>query len=90
MNEKGQRNEEKNNPIINEKKSRAEQRIRKALKNFSFEKIDGFSQVFFSKSSKKIFLILQPEIYKNLHNNLFLTFGEAKIENKKVNNLQNI
>jgi nascent polypeptide-associated complex subunit alpha len=77
---------EKNNIIVNEKKSRGENRTKKALKNFSFKKLNGFSQVFFQKSSKKIFLIYKPEIYKNLNNNLFLIFGEAKIENKKINN----
>ena len=65
----------------NKKLSRGEKRIRKALENFSFEKIDGINYIRFKKSKNVNFSIFKPEVFQSTVNESFLVFGEAKVEN---------
>lgn len=60
-----------------EKVSRAEKRIRKALEIFSYNKEEGFQKILFQKNFSSIFMVKRPKVFKNLKNGSFLVFGEA-------------
>jgi|Transcript_27906 hypothetical protein len=61
--------------------SRGEKRTRKALENFSFDKMNGINHIRFRKSKNVNFSISRPEVFQSKTNDSFLIFGEAKIEN---------
>jgi len=72
-----------------EKKSRGEKRARKALENFSYEKMKFVTKAFFQKSGNAAFVINKPDVYKNSKNQSFLIFGETSYSGTGMINQKN-
>mmetsp|Transcript_29977 Transcript_29977/g.75454 ORF Transcript_29977/g.75454 Transcript_29977/m.75454 type:complete len:86 (+) Transcript_29977:888-1145(+) len=71
---------QKNHQKTEEKMSRGEKRTRKVLENFSYQKYEGINKVMFQKSINSVFVVFQPNVFRNSFNGSFLIFGEAIAE----------
>lgn len=60
--------------------SRAEKKARKLLIKLGLKKVEGISRVTLRRGNTHIFVIAQPEVFKNPASNSYIVFGECKIE----------
>lgn len=60
--------------------SRAEKKSRKLLIKLGLKKVEGIARVTLRRGNSMIFVIAQPEVYKNPTSNSYIVFGECKIE----------
>lgn len=62
------------------KQSRGEKKARKALSKLGLKPIPGVCKVTIRKSKNILFVISNPDVYKNPVSDTYIIFGEAKIE----------
>jgi len=64
----------------NKKHSKTENKARKALSKVGLKKVDGINRVTLKKSKNIIFVIQDPDVYKSPNSDMYVVFGEAKVE----------
>ena len=62
------------------KQSRGEKKARKIMLKLGLKPIQGVNRVTIRKSKNILFVINNPDVYKNPHSDTYIVFGEAKIE----------
>lgn len=62
------------------KQSRGEKKARKIMSKLGLKPVAGVSRVTIRKSKNILFVINNPDVYKNPHSDTYIIFGEAKIE----------
>ena len=62
------------------KQSRGEKKARKIMSKLGLKPVQGVNRVTIRKSKNILFVINNPDVYKNPHSDTFIIFGEAKIE----------
>lgn len=62
------------------KQSRGEKKARKVLSKLGLKPIPGVCKVTIRKSKNILFVISNPDVYKNPVSDTYIIFGEAKIE----------
>lgn len=67
-------------PVSKAKQSRGEKKARKAIQKLSLKSVTGVNRVTIRKSKNILFVINKPDVYKNPASDIYIIFGEAKIE----------
>lgn len=62
------------------KQSRGEKKARKIMSKLGLKAVQGVNRVTIRKSKNILFVINNPDVYKNPHSDTYIIFGEAKIE----------
>lgn len=62
------------------RQSKSEKKARKAMAKLNLQKISGVNRVCIRKSKTILFIISNPEVYKSPSSDMYVVFGEAKIE----------
>lgn len=62
------------------KQSRGEKKARKIMSKLGLKPIQGVNRVTIRKAKNILFVISNPDVYKNPHSDTYIVFGEAKIE----------
>lgn len=62
------------------KQSRGEKKARKIMSKLGLKQVQGVNRVTIRKSKNILFVINNPDVYKNPHSDTYIIFGEAKIE----------
>lgn len=62
------------------KQSRGEKKARKIMSKLGLKPISGVNRVTIRKAKNILFVISNPDVYKNPHSDTYIVFGEAKIE----------
>jgi len=62
------------------KQSRGEKKARKIMSKLGLKPVQGVNRVTIRKSKNILFVINNPDVYKNPHSDTYIIFGEAKIE----------
>ncbi|XP_041023349.1 nascent polypeptide-associated complex subunit alpha-like protein 1 [Juglans microcarpa x Juglans regia] len=62
------------------KQSRSEKKSRKAMLKLGMKPIPGVSRVTVKKSKNILFVISKPDVFKSPVSDMYIVFGEAKIE----------
>eukprot|EP01004_Peranema_trichophorum_P009621 NODE_8368_length_685_cov_37.049822_g7746_i0.p1 GENE.NODE_8368_length_685_cov_37.049822_g7746_i0~~NODE_8368_length_685_cov_37.049822_g7746_i0.p1 ORF type:complete len:213 (+),score=76.51 NODE_8368_length_685_cov_37.049822_g7746_i0:55-639(+) len=62
------------------RQSRNEKKSRKAMQRLGMKPVPGVNRVTIKKAKNILFVISQPDVYKNATNDSYIIFGEAKIE----------
>lgn len=66
--------------VSKNKQSRGEKKARKIMSKLGLKPVQGVNRVTIRKSKNILFVINQPDVYKNPHSDTYIIFGEAKIE----------
>lgn len=66
--------------ISKAKQSRGEKKARKIMSKLGLKPIAGVNRVTIRKAKNILFVINNPDVYKNPHSDTYIVFGEAKIE----------
>lgn len=66
--------------VSKNKQSRGEKKARKIMSKLGLKPVGGVNRVTIRKSKNILFVINNPEVYKNPHSDTYIIFGEAKIE----------
>lgn len=66
--------------VSKSKQSRGEKKARKIMSKLGLKPVAGVSRVTIRKSKNILFVINNPDVYKNPHSDTYIIFGEAKIE----------
>lgn len=66
--------------VSKSKQSRGEKKARKIMSKLGLKPVTGVSRVTIRKSKNILFVINNPDVYKNPHSDTYIIFGEAKIE----------
>lgn len=66
--------------VSKNKQSRGEKKARKIMSKLGLKPVVGVSRVTIRKSKNILFVINNPDVYKNPHSDTYIIFGEAKIE----------
>jgi nascent polypeptide-associated complex subunit alpha len=67
-------------PVSKSKQSRSEKKARKAMSKLGLKQISGVNRVTIRKSKNLLFVISQPDVFKAPSADIYVVFGEAKIE----------
>merc|ERR1712242_172716 len=62
------------------KQSRGEKKARKTLSKLGLKQVAGVTRVTIRKSKNILFVVNNPDVYKNPNGDTYVVFGEAKIE----------
>ncbi|TRY97521.1 hypothetical protein DNTS_000326 [Danionella cerebrum] len=62
------------------KQSRSEKKARKAMAKLGLKQIHGVTRITIRKSKNILFVITQPDVFKSPASDIYIVFGEAKIE----------
>lgn len=62
------------------KQSRGEKKARKIMSKMGLKPVQGVNRVTIRKAKNILFVISNPDVYKNPHSDTYIVFGEAKIE----------
>jgi len=66
--------------VSKSKQSRGEKKARKIMSKLGLKQVSGVSRVTIRKSKNILFVIQNPDVYKNPASDTYIVFGEAKIE----------
>jgi len=66
--------------VSKSKQSRGEKKARKIMSKLGLKPVAGVNRVTIRKSKNILFVINNPDVYKNPHSDTYIIFGEAKIE----------
>lgn len=66
--------------VSKSKQSRGEKKARKIMSKLGLKPVQGVNRVTIRKSKNILFVINNPDVYKNPHSDTYIIFGEAKIE----------
>jgi nascent polypeptide-associated complex subunit alpha len=67
-------------PVSKAKQSRAEKKARKQLLKLGLKQVQGITRVTIRKSKNMLFVINKPDVHKSPAGDMYIIFGEAKIE----------
>ncbi|XP_051574899.1 uncharacterized protein LOC127452990 isoform X2 [Myxocyprinus asiaticus] len=62
------------------KQSRSEKKARKAMSKLGLKQIHGVTRITIRKSKNILFVITRPDVFKSPASDIYIVFGEAKIE----------
>merc|ERR1719392_487469 len=62
------------------KQNRSEKKSRKAVSKLGLKPVPGIVRVTVKKSKNILFVISQPDVHKAPNSDIYIVFGEAKIE----------
>ncbi|XP_036394642.1 NAC-alpha domain-containing protein 1 isoform X2 [Megalops cyprinoides] len=62
------------------KQSRSEKKARKAMSKLGLRQIQGVTRITIRKSKNILFVITRPDVFKSPASDIYIVFGEAKIE----------
>ncbi|XP_007500525.2 NAC-alpha domain-containing protein 1 [Monodelphis domestica] len=62
------------------KQSRSEKKARKAMSKLGLRQIHGVTRITIRKSKNILFVISKPDVFKSPASDIYIVFGEAKIE----------
>uniref|UniRef100_A0A8C5MPB3 NAC-A/B domain-containing protein n=1 Tax=Leptobrachium leishanense TaxID=445787 RepID=A0A8C5MPB3_9ANUR len=62
------------------KQSRSEKKARKAMSKLGLRQIHGVTRIAIRKSKNILFVITKPDVFKSPASDIYIVFGEAKIE----------
>ncbi|KAH8250459.1 hypothetical protein KR038_002189 [Drosophila bunnanda] len=62
------------------KLSRGEKKARKIILKLGLKQIQGVNRVTIRKTKNMLFVINNPDVYKNPHTDTYIVFGEARVE----------
>ncbi|KAG8443452.1 hypothetical protein GDO86_012016 [Hymenochirus boettgeri] len=62
------------------KQSRSEKKARKAMSKLGLRQIQGVTRITIRKSKNILFVITKPDVFKSPASDIYIVFGEAKIE----------
>jgi len=62
------------------KQSRSEKKARKAMSKLGLKQVTGVTRVCIRKSKNILFVVARPDVYKSPNSDVYIVFGEAKIE----------
>nr|XP_015212785.1 PREDICTED: NAC-alpha domain-containing protein 1 isoform X1 [Lepisosteus oculatus] len=62
------------------KQSRSEKKARKAMSKLGLRQIHGVTRITIRKSKNILFVITRPDVFKSPASDIYIVFGEAKIE----------
>ncbi|XP_052000099.1 uncharacterized protein LOC127656018 isoform X2 [Xyrauchen texanus] len=62
------------------KQSRSEKKARKAMSKLGLKQIHGVTRITIRKSKNILFVITHPDVFKSPASDIYIVFGEAKIE----------
>ncbi|KAM8967196.1 uncharacterized protein RCH25_025894 [Pelodytes ibericus] len=62
------------------KQSRSEKKARKAMSKLGLRQIHGVTRITIRKSKNILFVIAKPDVFKSPASDIYIVFGEAKIE----------
>ncbi|RVE62634.1 hypothetical protein OJAV_G00159000 [Oryzias javanicus] len=62
------------------KQSRSEKKARKAMSKLGLKPVHGVTRITIRKSKSILFVISRPDVYKSPVSDIYIVFGEAKIE----------
>ncbi|KAI0079902.1 nascent polypeptide-associated complex, alpha subunit [Panus rudis PR-1116 ss-1] len=60
--------------------SRSERKARKALLGLGLKKVPGITRVTLRRPKNILFVIAAPDVYKSPNSDVYIVFGEAKVE----------
>ncbi|KAH8250501.1 hypothetical protein KR038_008102 [Drosophila bunnanda] len=63
------------------KQSRGEKKARKIIQKLGLKQIQGVNRVTMRKTKNILFVIDNPDVYKNPHNDTYIIIGEPRVEN---------
>ncbi|XP_028325878.1 uncharacterized protein nacad [Gouania willdenowi] len=66
--------------IIRPKQSRSEKKARKAMSKLGLKPVHGVTRITIRKSKSILFVISRPDVFKSPASDIYIVFGEAKIE----------
>ncbi|XP_039174800.1 NAC-alpha domain-containing protein 1-like [Crotalus tigris] len=66
--------------ISKAKQSRSEKKARKAMSKLGLRQIHGVTRITIRKSKNILFVITKPDVFKSPASDIYIVFGEAKIE----------
>ncbi|KAH8235974.1 hypothetical protein KR032_011795 [Drosophila birchii] len=66
--------------LVPKSKSRGEKKARKMILKLGLKPIPGVNRVTIRKTKNILFVINNPDVYKNPHTDTYIIFGEAKVE----------
>ncbi|XP_063308915.1 uncharacterized protein LOC134609231 [Pelobates fuscus] len=66
--------------ISKSKQSRSEKKARKAMSKLGLRQIHGVTRITIRKSKNILFVITKPDVFKSPASDIYIVFGEAKIE----------
>ena len=69
------------------KETRSEKKSKKAMAKLGLKPVDGVTRVTLKKGKNMLFVIAQPDVYKNPNSETYVIFGEAKVEDPTQNAL---
>jgi len=67
-------------PVSKAKQSRQEKKARKAISKLGLKSVSGVNRVTIRKAKNILFVINKPDVYKSPASDIYIIFGEAKIE----------
>jgi len=67
-------------PTSKSKQSRSEKKARKALSKLGLKTVTGVTRVTIRKTKNILFVIKRPDVYRSPGGDVYVVFGEAKIE----------
>ncbi|NWU10042.1 NACA protein, partial [Cephalopterus ornatus] len=67
-------------PLSKAKQSRSEKKARKAMSKLGLRQIHGVTRITIRKSKNILFVISKPDVFKSPASDIYIVFGEAKIE----------
>jgi len=67
-------------PTSKAKQSRSEKKARKAMSKLGLKQVTGVNRVCIRKSKNILFVVARPDVYKSPNSDVYIVFGEAKIE----------
>ncbi|XP_078253267.1 uncharacterized protein LOC144592555 isoform X2 [Rhinoraja longicauda] len=67
-------------PISKAKQSRSEKKARKAMSKLGLRQVHGVTRITIRKSKNILFVITKPDVFKSPVSDIYIVFGEAKIE----------
>ncbi|XP_051791894.1 uncharacterized protein nacad isoform X2 [Erpetoichthys calabaricus] len=62
------------------KQSRSEKKARKAMSKLGLRQVHGVTRITIRKSKNILFVITKPDVFKSPASDIYIVFGEAKIE----------
>ncbi|GCB65259.1 hypothetical protein scyTo_0004747 [Scyliorhinus torazame] len=67
-------------PVSKAKQSRSEKKARKAMSKLGLRQVHGVTRITIRKSKNILFVITKPDVFKSPVSDIYIVFGEAKIE----------
>jgi len=67
------------------KQSKSEKNARKAFAKLGLKLVEGIERITMRKSKSATFVINKPDVYKSGNSDLYIVFGEAKVEDSLLN-----